>query len=317
MNRRIFLKSLAVTGFVGAIGTIDGSPLSKLAAAAGKTGGRKGIDENLVVFISDLHTNPDGYQPDKLRKVVSQILALRPLPANVIALGDLAYLTGKPKEYAALKPILQPLEDAGMTLTLAMGNHDRRETFAEVFPTHASKSLLKDRLVYKVVTPKADFIILDSLRQGEDASTWITDGAIDANQAEWLKQTLAGYRDKSVFVCSHHPINETKVDKIITACPCCAGYIYGHNHRWMKTWVKNSYSSRNMVRTLCLPSTGHWGDIGFVTMRLEKTTATASLHQNEFFFPKPLAPGEKAPAEYAMIMEENKGAVCSFPLKTE
>ena len=34
---------------------------------------RDRFDEDLIVFITDLHTNPDGYQPDKLRRVVADI----------------------------------------------------------------------------------------------------------------------------------------------------------------------------------------------------------------------------------------------------
>ena len=81
-------------------------------------------------IISDLHCYPEGYQPAKLVRTVDEILRLNPRPRNVIALGDLAYLTGRPEEYALLKKILAPLEGTGMTLTMAMGNHDRRENFA-------------------------------------------------------------------------------------------------------------------------------------------------------------------------------------------
>lgn len=269
------------------------------------------IDNNMVVLISDLHSNPEGYQSDKLRIVISQILSLNPLPGNVIALGDLAYLTGKVPEYLALKEVLAPLEKAGITLTLAMGNHDRRDSFASVFPEQAAKSVFPDRLVYVVRTGFADFIVMDSLQQGDDDTKWITAGALNDEQKEWLKTTLQSY-GKPVFVCSHHPIDETGIASILTRGDSCCGYIYGHSHKWLKNWVKKSYHDRRIVRTLCLPSTGHWGDIGYVVLNLEKTRAVASLCQNEFYFPSPVAPGEAVPLQWNTIVEENRNEKCIF-----
>jgi len=271
-------------------------------------------DDDMVVFISDLHTNPDGYQPEKLRKVISDILAMRPLPRNVIALGDLAYLTGRPDEYAALKPVLAPIEEAGISLTLAMGNHDRRAEFGEAFPEHAAKSLLKDRYLYIVRTPYADFIVMDSLQEGEDTTTWITPGSINDELREWLERTLAEYR-KPVFVCSHHGIRETGLTKLLAGTPCCRGYIHGHNHRWTKDWTEVWGGDCHVVRTLCLPSTGHWGDIGYVTVKLDSEKAVATLHESEFFFPTPAATPDEVPAQWKVFPEEYDGDVCTFTLK--
>lgn len=316
MNRRSFLEKIAATGCAGIILSLENSAAAKAGEAIlrRKTSIRKGggkFDENLVVFISDLHCNPKGYQPEKLRKVISDILAMNPLPANVIALGDLAYLTGQISEYTALKPILQPLEDAGINLTLAMGNHDRREEFATVFPEKAKKAVRPDRMTFIVKTPKADFIVLDSLQQGDDKSTWITPGTMDAPQKEWLEKTLNKYK-KPVFVCAHHPLNETEVGEILINAPACAGYIYGHHHRWGANWVKKSYSDRRILRLLCLPSTGHWGDIGYTEFRLEDTKAIATLRESEFFFPEPAKEGEAIPETWKAIMEDNKDQSCRF-----
>jgi hypothetical protein len=66
------------------------------------------FDDNLVCIISDLHCNPDNYQEAKLRRTITEILAMNPLPRNVIALGDLAYLQGKVPEYLRLKEIVAP-----------------------------------------------------------------------------------------------------------------------------------------------------------------------------------------------------------------
>ena len=130
MDRRHFLESMAV---LGAAATAMPATLTSCAAPAAKKWKGK-FDENLVCIISDLHTCPGSYQPDKLRRTVADILAMNPRPRNLISLGDNAYLTGKDEEYALLKEILAPLEGSGIVFTMAHGNHDRRENFVKFFP---------------------------------------------------------------------------------------------------------------------------------------------------------------------------------------
>ena len=104
MNRREFLSGLAVLGCQGVAlkaGTVFSTNPESLSATSLAPAAKKGkFDDDTIVFISDLHTNPGGYQPERLIRTVNDILKMKPLPRNVIALGDLAYLTGKPTEYA-------------------------------------------------------------------------------------------------------------------------------------------------------------------------------------------------------------------------
>ena len=132
---------------------------------------------------------------------------MKPLPRNVIALGDLAYLTGKPTEYALLKELIAPIEEAGITLTLGMGNHDRRENYSEGFPQYAARTLVPGNMVFKVETPHADFIILDSLNETEDTHKWNDAGIISDAQTKWLTEEVKNYK-KPFFVCLHHPIKD-------------------------------------------------------------------------------------------------------------
>ena len=164
MNRREFLGGLAFLGCQG-LALNAGAALSSRgmmlaqdspAASAAKKGK---FDDDTVVFISDLHIKPGGWQPEHLVQTINDILKMNPLPRNIIALGDLAYLTGKPEEYALLREIIKPIERAGITLTLGMGNHDRRENFASAFPEYAAKSQLKGYMTYVVDTPRAAFVI--------------------------------------------------------------------------------------------------------------------------------------------------------------
>ena len=313
MDRRSFISALALLGVQAAV---PGASAKVFAAASAAPMDRRRrvapFDDNLVCIISDLHTNPGAYQPRLLERVVADILKLNPLPSNVIALGDLAYLTGRPEEYALLKEIIAPIEAAGIRLTLGMGNHDRRVEFAEAFPDHAASSLMKDRYVYVVETPRADFIVLDSLQESEDRSTWITPGALPESEIEWLRERLGTYESKPVFVMSHHPIEEIGIRSILMESPTCCGYIYGHNHEWDPGRIHKNYHEYDVLRTLCVPSTGHWGDIGYVLLDLGQTQATARLQQYEYFFPYPLPDGEPKPAQWKMIEDENRGATCSF-----
>lgn len=305
---------MAVLGLQGAL--LEAAPLETLQKipAGKRRRKRKGdeFDDNLVVIISDLHTNPGGYQPAKLERTIADIVAMDPKPRNVIALGDLAYLKGKPAEYALLKEIVAPLETAGIRLTMTMGNHDRRKRFAEVFPEMAAASLMDDRYVYVVETPRADIILMDSLQEDPDPEKGIVPGALTVEEKEWLKAKLSTYTDKPVFVTAHHPIGETGIRDILVNSPTCSGYIHGHDHVWRDGWVKKNYSVRNLVRTLCVPSTGHWGDIGYTVLRFEEDHAEAQIHEYEFFFPKPAAEGEPIPAQWKMIEQEHRDRICFF-----
>ena len=313
MERRKFIESIAALGLGVALAP---SPLAAKPLFVKKTRKYNGpvyLDDNLVCIISDMHVYPGHYQSVYFERTINEILALNPLPHHVLCLGDVAYLTGKPEEYAAAKHQIDRLEGAGMQVTITMGNHDRRANFAAVFPEKASASELPGRMVYTVRTPRADFILLDSLQEGDNHDKWITPGAVDAVQQSWLKGKLSELSGKPVFVMAHHPLNETKVGTLLLNTPACCGYIYGHEHLWKSGWTHINYRDRTMLRTLCVPSTGHWGDIGFTLLRLEDDHALASFVQKEFFFPKPLKDGELRPAMWDEIERDHKDAICVFP----
>ena len=313
MDRRRFLGNMALLGAA----TLAPASLNPLSAAAmgprpQRQVWRGKFDENLVCIISDLHTNPGSYQPELLKRTIADILALNPRPRNLISLGDNAYLTGRDEEYALLKEILAPLEGSGIVLTMAHGNHDRRENFVKFFPEQVASSVMTNRLVHTVDTPRAEFIILDSLQEPEDTTTWITPGKLDEDQLQWLEWKLDSEKEKPLFVMSHHPIDELGIKPQLYNSATCCGYIHGHDHIWLTDWFKKSYGDRRLVRTLCVPSTGHWGDIGFTLLELKEDRAIARLHEYEYFFPTPAAAGEPKPLQWSLIEEDHKGATCSF-----
>ncbi|MBP5510673.1 MAG: metallophosphoesterase [Kiritimatiellae bacterium] len=285
-------------------------------------------DPNLTALISDSHVNgqPDiengSFQKGKFMEVVAEILRCDPLPAHVLFFGDLAYLWGNKKDYEACAPVLKLLEDAGVAVTLGMGNHDRRSTFLEVFPEYAKRTRVPGNIVTVTEAGPVDFIMLDSLQGTDDRgprSSGPGGGLLSGLQQEWLRDALAKLK-KPTFVCAHHPVGELSVCGVrllrtLMDTPRVAGYLHGHDHKWYTTYKWKSWTNPSILKALCLPSTGHWGDIGWAGMRVKNGAATVSLHQSDYFFPspEPTEPGVNR-ALWAANVADNQGLKCTFPL---
>ena len=268
-------------------------------AAGGAVGDgvRLAHDPNLMVFLSDIHQhdntlrwkNGPTQQNAILPELVREILALRPLPANAVVFGDFSASCGWEEDFRLAAAALRPLYDAGIALTLGMGNHDNRAMFLKVFPGYRSRMLLPERIVSKVSTPNADLILLDTLksRKGED---WAepskgshVDGTIDAAQREWLRATLSA-ATRPTFVGAHHSAYEVGIVKEIVTAPSVFGYIFGHDHQWKDGFLHDGYSNSQTVQTATLPSGGFWGDIGYALFRTHSDHAELTLRQTDFFF---------------------------------
>jgi len=277
------------------------------ACVATGLAGEVPLDQNLVAIFSDLHTTTDKNSPHQregVARCVRDVLALNPRPANVLFYGDLAYNHGETNDYRLLKELVKPLADAGVRWSACFGNHDRRDSFFSVFPGRKSATpLVLGRMVSIVETPHADFILLDSCLEGP------VNGGIDEAQRAWLRKTLSQYK-KPVFVGAHHPIQETAVADLLTSAPAYAGYIYGHNHQWLP-------QNEHGVDTLCLPSTGHWGDIGFVLAKLDAEGAVFTLRQRDFYTPRPAAKPEDIKPEWKERVRKNDGSQWRVSFKPE
>lgn len=276
-SRRQFLASLGLTAALGtsslAWAESETTPASLTEAAA--EAARRPVDPNHFVLLSDTHCAPSlKHQSDFMRKSISDILAMNPRPAHVLIYGDFAFLYGKLEDYVFLRELMAPLDAAGIPWTTCMGNHDRRETFSEIFPEHAAQSLLSDRLVFRVEAPSVDFLLLDSLIEPPETTRWITPGEILDDQKDWLNETLKA-QTKPVILGAHHLLNETKLVDLIKSHSCVAGYLNGHNHYWKPI-------SWDGIPNLTLPSNGHWGDIGFVNARLTQKKVDFHLVIRDF-----------------------------------
>lgn len=117
--------------------------------------------------------------------------------------------------------LLAPLERAGIRVTLAMGDHDRRDNFLAQWPRYAENAPVPGRIVSKVDTPHCEILLADTVNDdpvgfGEGARP----GHVDDAQRSWLEAELKA-ADKSVIVCGHHGPREGNVNlsKMLLAAP--------------------------------------------------------------------------------------------------
>ena len=309
MNRREFLKRAACFAAVPAFGGCR-------SFFSGKPGD---FDADLMVFISDVHVTTGDkcaqWQKKRAMAHVAEILRMDPLPRNVLCFGDLAYSYGTVEDYTVFKEIVKPLVDAGVKLTLAMGNHDRRSEFLKVFPEYEKTTKVSGRIVSVVDVPRASFVLLDSLDDtpsSPGAKYNTVTGIIDDAQCEWFRDFCAK-ATKPVFAGAHHPAREMRnLSAALADAPTCYGWIHGHNHRWYEYFASDRYKTSRTLRTAGLPSTGHWGDIGYGVFRIGGKRATLTCRQTEFFFPNPWA-YKRVPENWNEVVRAHDGAQIVFP----
>jgi hypothetical protein len=227
-------------------------------------------DPNLVVFLSDPHAGVDpttGAPHDNLQQFqafCAKVLALKPRPAAVIIAGDLAASQGSVKAYQALKPIFQQFASAGIPWKVCFGDHDRRAPFWQVFPQFQTPTPpVPGRMVDVLETPRADFLLLDTLQEGQPR------GTLDAPQRAWLKTRLAHYQQsgKRFFVVSHHPPRELDVASLVERSSSYVGWIHGHEHRWRR-------DTKSVLKPYSLQSTADAPDAstrsGFTYLQMDR-----------------------------------------------
>lgn len=309
---------------------LGASATTAMAAVAGGKVAKGALDPNRVVIASDIHIplpwKEQQYRTgreypwiiDTVKAHLAEILALDPLPANFIALGDMSIAFGEEREYAILRELLQPLYDRGIKVTLGMGNHDIRASFAKSFPECAARSLVPGRYVHKVETPYLDFVILDSLKEPTKRGSYeaVTGCGLGDEQTKWVKELLPTLTKPTIFGAHHH-INQLGVRKQLIRTPKVIGYLHGHHHHWMNDSVFHDYS--NDSRTLRTVGVGSFGidrDVGYVVMDITPEAATLNLIAKDYYFPVKL-PKEKRPRTWDAILRDNIGRKIILPLETE
>ena len=319
MDRKEFLASMLALGGA-AILPANAAVLDKVEELSAEPP-KKQIDPSLTVLMSDIHICgelKDGksihypYSPTCLKLRVEEILAMRPLPANVLVFGDVAWDYGFEEDYRYAAELLMPLQEAGIRVTLGMGNHDRRASFFKVFPQYAASTPVKGRVVSVVELPDVDFVMLDSLAELPDLKprqSTTVNGNMSDEQIEWLKGFLAE-RTRPVILGAHHPMNEMpNLTKLITESAAVVGYIYGHVHIWNKSVsILRPRVPQRMVPTVALPAT-FYGDIGFAVMRTSPKGANITYSSKGFWWPQPM---ENPPVEWAQRQKDLANEECTI-----
>ena len=319
IDRRTFLGFSAMSLFAGC---------RSLTAMAERMAAPE-FDDNLTVFVTDIHVSGSLGRPRAplrwLEQFVDEVLAMRPRPKRVVSLGDLAYLCGLPEDYAMSKPALKRLEAAGIELVFCMGNHDRRSAFAAAWPGHLERSPVPGKLMRVVSLGTADLIVLDGLQGTDDRprnSMGPGAGFLYPDEFAWCQRELPNWK-RPFFVCAHQGIHEFSFTKpgdkkptplvawLAQNAPMFKGYIHGHEHKWRSEWICPSWPTSKAVRTLCLPSNGSWGDIGYAIFRTSADRAVCSLEIRDFFLPCEPDTSDR-PAAWKAAVEEIRGQKVTF-----
>ena len=92
----------------------------------------------------------------------------------------------------------------------------------------------------------------------------------------------------------------------------CCGCIHGHDHQWYVTRSLRRWNDGRVGHTAALPSTGHWGDIGYCLLREYPDRAELSLVQYDYFTPQPLSADAAPNPAWQAIVRDNAGKRCTF-----
>ena len=278
-----------------------------------------------TILMGDIHISGDfneqgkpkhyPYNPICFEQQVREILAMRPLPRNLIILGDVAWDHGLREDYEYAARLFRPLQEAGIRITMAMGNHDRRAPFFEVFGEYRTQTKVKGRVVSVVELPDVDFVVLDSLdelpnlKRGQ--STTVS-GKMDDEQIKWLESYLATAK-RPVILSAHHPLGEmSNLEAVIAKSPSVVAYIYAHVHVWNKgVRIIRPRDPERMVPHISLPST-FYGDIGYAVMRTTKEEAVITYSSNGFWWAQPV---ENPPKVWAQRVADLSAERCTILLK--
>lgn len=196
-------------------------------------------EEAHFALLSDTHIAADpqnnyrGFYPYRnLQEVIPQVLKAR--PEGVIINGDVARLTGEKEDYANVKKLLQPLAEEA-PVYMAMGNHDDRTPFFEVFPQYQGQSPTEDKHVSIIEAGPIRILLLDSLLYVNKVA-----GLLGKDQRSWLQNYLESSDQKPTVLFVHHTLGDRDSDlldadrmfDIIRPFRQVKAVFYGHSHRY-------------------------------------------------------------------------------------
>ena len=187
----------------------------------------------IIAQITDLHLGFDGKDKPcentkRLRHVIHDLNHMKRQPDIVLVTGDLVE-SGADWAYQKLKTELSELKTPYF---LALGNHDKRSAFTEVFPEFP---LSNGFLQYTIEAWPLRIIVLDSLAEGRHG------GDFCEARAAWLKERLAEDTDRPTLIAMHHPPIETGI----------AWMTASNEDAWVRRVHELVSSQDNVVQIIC------------------------------------------------------------------
>lgn len=157
----------------------------------------------LIAQITDIHLGFEPDRPDELNRqrldrTLAVLRAMEPRPELLLCTGDLIDRGDR----AGYQQLRQALADLPFPYRLALGNHDARDPFIEVFPEYA---LADGFLQYTLDTPALRIVVLDTLEEGRHG------GAFCETRAQWLTARLDEQPERATLIVLHHPPMEVGI----------------------------------------------------------------------------------------------------------
>ena len=211
-------------------------------------GSSQSFDPNRLALFADTHLPAIREQLVRhnvnpwlhFQKASNAVLALDPLPANVLVAGDVAISRGELEDYVAVVDALKPLREAGLPIHLGLGNHDNRANITTACGLADLRvTALPQHRVMFLPLPHADFYILDSLFQ-----TKVTPGTLGTPQIAWLTKCLDARADRPAVVMLHHHMHRSTTERqngltdtpeflaVVQPRRQVKAVLFGHTHMW-------------------------------------------------------------------------------------
>ncbi len=284
ITRRRFLNiSLAAVGGVVALTPRWSAAQDEKKESPKPEGSRSANQFTRWAFLSDTHIAGDPedkyrsfYPYRNLQKAFTQIAS--DLPQGLVVTGDIARLTGQMEDYENFQKLLLPVLGR-RPIYLALGNHDDRDHFLDVFESSAGqKQAVKGKHIATVDAGPVRFILLDSL-----LATNQTMGLLGKAQRTWLQRYLPTCDDKPVILFFHHSLRDEDGDlqdlarlfDIIKPVPKVKAIVYGHSHEY-------GFSDFEGIHLINLPAVAFNFDddqpVGWVEARLGREGGEFVLH---------------------------------------
>jgi 3',5'-cyclic-AMP phosphodiesterase len=137
---------------------------------------------------------------------------------------------------------------------LALGNHDDRRNFLDVFASQAAeKPVVKNKHIVTVDAGPVRFVLLDSLIKTDE-----TAGLLGKAQRTWLQHYLLACDDKPVLLFFHHSLRDDDGDlldspwlfEVIRPITKVKAVVYGHSHEY-------AFSDLKGIHLINLPAVGY------------------------------------------------------------